>query len=129
MADKLPYMPCRWWDQWAAYSGYGSTGEAGRDCHLSRRPGEIDNTSLLQKYPAELRGLWAKKGLREGVEYRIVTAKTWNMLHQWYNGGPALLAIAEADSYRILPALQLTIRRSADNMERKLYIDITVCFM
>ena len=129
MSDKLRYVPCTWWDQWAAYSGYGSTGEAVRE---SLRPGEIDNTRLLQKCPRpgkHLSWLWAKKGLREGVEYRVVTDKTWNMLHQWYTGGPALLAMPEADSYRILPAVQLTIRSSADNMERKLYIDITVCFM
>lgn len=54
-------------------------------------PDEIDNTDIITgaHQSSELR-----QNLEEGIHFVIVTAQSWNLLHAWYGGGPAITRTA-----------------------------------
>jgi ubiquitin C-terminal hydrolase len=76
----------RWLDQWRAYV---ST-DPGEDLEYSNpAPGPISNDVLFRKSPSgELEDLLPD--LAVGTNYEAVSPGVWDILHNTYNGGPAL---------------------------------------
>ena len=60
--------------------------------------------------------------LREGQEYVKVREKSWHMLQHWFEGGPAVAEMYVAGMHVVSPAIQLTIRRTSNQLEGKLFI-------
>lgn len=54
-------------------------------------PDAIDNSDIITGayQSSELR-----QNLEEGTHFVIVTAQSWNLLHTWYGGGPAITRTA-----------------------------------
>lgn len=70
----------KWLEDWESYvSNRGS-----RDQSLDDGPGPIDNSFLVDAEHVLL------SRVEEGRDYDIVSEEAWNLLHQWYSGGPAL---------------------------------------
>lgn len=78
----------------STYSGGGSA-SSGRK---PRRPGAIDNFSLLVTPPAHLAKIQSltgeggrlRKDIVEGRDFKLLPQTLWNALQQWYGAGVAL---------------------------------------
>lgn len=73
-------VDAQWLNTWRAYQ-----------CGGGPRPGAIDNAKLLQDGRP-------RKGLRSGIDYHPVQARTWAALVRLYGGGPPI-ARAHNDMY------------------------------
>ncbi|XP_006661646.1 ubiquitin carboxyl-terminal hydrolase 9-like isoform X2 [Oryza brachyantha] len=54
------------------------------------RPGDIDNSKLLEESSSDGDEPELQRTLREGEDYDLVPQEVWRKLHEWYNGGPEL---------------------------------------
>jgi hypothetical protein len=88
------FNPCRWFNQWARYTGFTDRGSSQGSQELIRanhtsaeRPGPIDNNSLLGRDndPESL-----KPDLREGQNFKLLSEPAWDYLQGLYSGGPAI---------------------------------------
>ena len=53
-------------------------------------PGTIENAPLLKDENDESADAELKDGLREGVDYTLVSEEAWDLLHGWYGGSPTI---------------------------------------
>ena len=67
-----------WWRAWEAYTGYGSAPVTN-----GTFASPIENDNLL------LQGS-LMKGLRDGTDYMLVPERVWDLLKEWYQGGPPI---------------------------------------
>ncbi|CAE7728106.1 Usp15, partial [Symbiodinium pilosum] len=78
------------------------------------RPGEIDNRDLLEVGSATA----MKRSLSEHADYEIVPEDAWDLLYEWYGGGPPIKrrAIREANGGVMVELFGLTLKayRSSD---------------
>lgn len=81
------------------------------------RPGQIDNYVLLETGPSGSLTM-IKRGLSELSDYEIVPEDAWNLLFQWYGGGPPIkrraIQTASGGVQVELHGLQLKVYRSSD---------------
>lgn len=71
----------KWLEDWESYVSNRGTRDQSLD---DDGPGPIDNTFLVDSERVLL------SRVEEGRDYDIVSEEAWNLLHQWYSGGPAL---------------------------------------
>lgn len=92
--DVAFLIPARWWKEWKRYAGYPSPVPKGTP--TGPPPDRLDTSELLKGG-----GLSAGPGdvssepelrpkLREGEDYAIVRQATWQILVEWYGGGPPI---------------------------------------
>lgn len=82
-----------WWTEWKAFVGYedsprGAEASEGKSSLMAPgvSPGPIDNEGLLlEGNSSEL-----VPRLVEGLDYTLVPREAWELLHQWYSGGPEI---------------------------------------
>lgn len=84
----------KWWEAWVFYVRYddsrhrtASIPPRSTSTLVGDRPVEIDNMYLLET-TSLLCGL--KRGLKEGIDYVVVTKGAWKALLSWYGGGPVI---------------------------------------
>eukprot|EP00884_Botryococcus_braunii_P001745 jgi/Botrbrau1/11571/Bobra.60_1s0022.1 len=79
----------RWWNAWAAFTGFLADLQSGRGTELGMdsypSPGPIDNRDLIDEEMETL-----KPNLEEGKDFVLRCVDTWNRLKGWYGGGPEL---------------------------------------
>jgi ubiquitin carboxyl-terminal hydrolase 4/11/15 len=81
--DRVYIVNARWLEKWREFVAGGAVVGLGAAACV---PDRIDNLSLLQ--PGSLRDL--RPGLREGDDYAVLAPAAWELLFQWYRGGPAI---------------------------------------
>lgn len=80
----------RWWGDWCAYTNYRNaawdSNNGADDSEPSTCPDSIDNSDIT--------GIDADDDLRPGLEedkdFVIVRGKSWDLLAEWYGGGPPI---------------------------------------
>lgn len=84
----------KWWEAWVFYVRYddsrhrtASIPPRSTSTLVGDRPVEIDNECLLET-TSQLCGL--KRGLKEGIDYVVITEAAWKALISWYGGGPVV---------------------------------------
>ncbi|KAJ8626189.1 hypothetical protein MRB53_019496 [Persea americana] len=96
-------LPNKWWRDWQNYIGqdgndqstveYSTSYKHSNGTHLKkrRRPGQIDNSSLvLSGVDGDSKELDLVRTLEEGHDYVLVPQEVWKKLIEWYKGGPPL---------------------------------------
>ncbi|OEL16929.1 Ubiquitin carboxyl-terminal hydrolase 9 [Dichanthelium oligosanthes] len=82
-----------WWMEWQRYVGLVSYEENGTEQLplATNRPGEIDNSKLVSAETIDgSEEPELQRTLREGQDYTLVPQKVWQMLYEWYKGGPEI---------------------------------------
>ena len=99
-SDTTTYclIAIKWWNSWNNY-----TNEVKDSEELRTPPGPISNWCLLKRSGSrELR-----PNLNVGVDFQLVPVPVYQLLHQWYKGGPELIRemIQEKDEIELHPQL------------------------
>ncbi|XP_050377387.1 ubiquitin carboxyl-terminal hydrolase 9-like [Argentina anserina] len=89
----------RWYSSWRRYveQGSGENDEWDSESQhkdllpskIVNRPGPIDNSDIVEK-ECEGRDLQLRRMLLEEDDYVLVSQEVWEMLLNWYKGGPSL---------------------------------------
>ena len=84
----------KWWEAWVFYTRFddkrhrtASMPPRTTSTLVGDRPVEIDNECLMDT-GSPLCAL--KRGLKEGIDYAVLTESAWDALVSWYGGGPAI---------------------------------------
>jgi ubiquitin C-terminal hydrolase len=84
----------KWWEAWVFYVRYddsrhrtASIPPRSTSTLVGDRPVEIENESLIETTTL-ICGL--KRGLKEGIDYVVLTDAAWEALLSWYGGGPTI---------------------------------------
>ena len=93
VANQLFYIVARSW--WSAWVQYIHSGAQSGFMH-AKKPGRIDNSRLVEADGNRLRWDLSEK------EYVIINELLWNMLYEWYGGGPVV-------SRRVVRSLNKTL--------------------
>ncbi|KAK7269040.1 hypothetical protein RIF29_21755 [Crotalaria pallida] len=93
----------RWFSSWQRYAGpcvgmlstdeQSSNGQHADRVHseIAARPGPIDNSDIISnENNCDGNSLDIYRMLEEGKDYVLVPQKVWEILLEWYKGGPAL---------------------------------------
>ncbi|KAL9185341.1 hypothetical protein ACHAXT_003118 [Thalassiosira profunda] len=97
-AGVLYCIDKRWWDEWAAFTGW-KIGESHRPSRRSslKRPRELSSERLMDRsadaaYVSGTRGSYElmRRSLVLGEDYVLVPPGVWNILYEMYGGGPPL---------------------------------------
>ncbi|OMJ76760.1 hypothetical protein SteCoe_23822 [Stentor coeruleus] len=79
-----------WWDAWKNYVIYDRptklTNSFTKSISIGDRPVSIDNSHLL----AVDSDIKLRLNLKEDKDFVVVDEKTWNLLLEWYSGGPKI---------------------------------------
>lgn len=80
----------KWWEEFCEYVGL-EPNEPSKKSEKSggQRPGNIDNSDLLQKVK-DLDFYEMKEKLIEHTHFEVVHSTAWEQLEKWYGGGPAI---------------------------------------
>eukprot|EP00951_Prasinocladus_malaysianus_P004365 scaffold30606_cov39-Prasinocladus_malaysianus.AAC.1 len=85
----------RWWKAWEEFSGLsahqGSDSEL-EDSPAASHPGPICNSDLVEDSEAvQANGEpQLQEGLKEGIDFKLISAESWDRLQAAYGGGPAI---------------------------------------
>jgi ubiquitin C-terminal hydrolase len=102
----------KWWDSWAAYTGWAWDGEFGVEPKSTTRPGDLSSERLLDRYSdisvAGALGSYEimKQNVKKDVDYVVVPPSVWNVLYEMYGGGPPLPRM-------VLPPQRMDLRSSS----------------
>jgi len=104
-----PYyvLSSKWWEQWKAYTHYkdpsslsiydhneeDGDGEE-KEKEAMEAPGPIQNNDLLNEEAQ------VTKGLCEGQDFVILGREMWELLVEWYGGGPEIMRKAIRRGWR-----------------------------
>ena len=84
--DKCYAVSMDWWRRWQKWVGWSNISFPHESDFES--PGEIDNTSLLNRLTES----------RRGHVYEAVSEGVWSRLTEWYGGGPEIQIAANRTS-------------------------------
>lgn len=91
--DTWYLIDARWYRHWTLYVQWdeegGATGAPAAADEPSQPPGPIDNSELMAG-PSAAAVPPKLKRLQEGEDYVLVPRPAWELLHQWYSGGPEI---------------------------------------
>ena len=83
-------LTCQWWETWKNYVSYGKSADLSltmnKSIAIGDRPVAIDNSALL----AEDSELKLKVNLKNDKDFILVSQKIWDILQEWYGGGPII---------------------------------------
>ncbi|CAH9117014.1 unnamed protein product [Cuscuta europaea] len=93
--DLFYVISSRWFSAWQRYTGQPVGAYPLQQPSIApdnaERPGSIDNSDLIERgSDNECDDAQLLRTLQEGSDYELVPKEVWEMLFQWYKGGPAL---------------------------------------
>ncbi|KAL6875597.1 hypothetical protein ACP4OV_013110 [Aristida adscensionis] len=97
--DTFFLITTRWWQSWIDYVTQDLTSVTSNGSHhhefgsnTSRRPGAIDNSDLIddKTHLNSYMEFELHDTLVEGRDYVLLPQQVWQMLYDWYGGGPVL---------------------------------------
>jgi len=90
LGDRYYVLSQKWWAAWRDHVAYDDGGEGLERLRLNSddapAPGPIGNEPLGIRVRGEL---VLREGLVERDDYALVCAAVWELLEEWYGGGPA----------------------------------------